>query len=671
MSPRFRPGRILAPVLAGAVLCLVLVLIYLYPPALLTFLDNKIYDIFLRSGPRPPTTGRVVVVDLDEESLSRYGQWPWPRYRTAMLLEKVRALGAAGIGLDITFPEQDRTSLLLLRRDILRDLAVDISPDSPAGGQVDNDLVMAETLGRGPYVLGYQFLFEGGSATGRACLLHPLTSAALDGDGRSSGGFFRPAGAVCNLDVFSRAVSSSGFFNVTPDADGLLRRVPLVMEYLGQLYPSLALAAVIRYLGGQQAVFRTLPSGGRELWLGERRIPLDERGNMLIRFRGRGRTFTYLSAAAVMGDTAPAGSLEGKVVFIGTSAAGLKETRATPLDPAHPGPEIHATVADNILAGDILSRPAWGRVAELALVLAACAAAALFLVRSGALWGLPFAAAAAVCLWLASRWLFSGRLVYLSPLYPTVSLALTYTLAVTLSFRRAQREVWERTRKLALTQDVIIQSMASLAETRDNETGGHIQRTRHYMLILAEGLKDHPRFRKLLDRGTIEMLYKLAPLHDVGKVGVRDNVLLKPERLTLDEFEEMKKHTIYGSDAILRAEEQLGEESFLELARQIALTHQEKWDGTGYPNRLKGEEIPIPGRLMAVADVYDALISRRKYKDPMPHEEAVKIMAEGRGTHFDPDVLDVFLARREEFRRIAELFAEDGGPPPPEARVKP
>ncbi len=221
-----------------------------------------------------------------------------------------------------------------------------------------------------------------------------------------------------------------------------------------------------------------------------------------------------------------------------------------------------------------------------------------------------------------------------------------------------QELVDERTRRLALTQAVTIESLATLAEYRDPETGGHIKRTQNYVKALAVHLKDHPRFRDELSDDIIELLYLSAPLHDLGKVGVRDNVLLKAGRLTDEEFEEMKKHTIYGEEALRRTEQKLGGDSFLHYAKEIAYTHQEKWDGSGYPRGLKGEEIPLPGRLMALADVYDALISKRVYKPPFPHEKAVEIIVEGKDKHFDPDLVDAFVALEDTFRNIALTFAD-------------
>lgn len=222
-----------------------------------------------------------------------------------------------------------------------------------------------------------------------------------------------------------------------------------------------------------------------------------------------------------------------------------------------------------------------------------------------------------------------------------------------------EAEVAKRTRELAAIQDVTILAMASLAETRDNDTGNHIRRTQHYMRLLAQTLKEHPRFQPVLDDNTIEMLFKSAPLHDIGKVGIPDRILLKPGRFEPHEMEIMKTHCKLGRDSIQHAEDQLGlEVEFLKCAKEIAYGHQEKWDGSGYPEGLAGDNIPVSARLMAIADVYDALISRRVYKEGMPHAKALAIIAEGRGSHFDPDVVDAFLSVAGEFQAIAKRYAD-------------
>jgi putative two-component system response regulator len=199
-----------------------------------------------------------------------------------------------------------------------------------------------------------------------------------------------------------------------------------------------------------------------------------------------------------------------------------------------------------------------------------------------------------------------------------------------------------------------------LSETRDNDTGNHIRRTQNYVRALARHLQPHPRFSDFLDHDTIEALYKVAPLHDIGKVGIPDAILLKPGKLTPEEFEIMKTHTTLGGNAITSSEQhsQLRDNSYLRLAHQIATGHHEKWDGSGYPGGLKEDDIPIAARLMAVADVYDALISRRVYKEGFSDDRASGIIVEGRGKHFDPDVVDAFLSIRTEFQEIALRYSD-------------
>lgn len=222
-----------------------------------------------------------------------------------------------------------------------------------------------------------------------------------------------------------------------------------------------------------------------------------------------------------------------------------------------------------------------------------------------------------------------------------------------------EKEVSERTKEVMAIQDVTILSMASLAETRDSDTGNHIRRTQYYVLALARALQSHPRFSEYLTEQNIKMLFKSAPLHDIGKVGIPDRILLKPGKLDPDEFEIMKTHTTLGRDALANAEKSLGTDvDFLNMAKEIAYSHQEKWDGSGYPEGVGGDDIPISARLMAVADVYDALISRRVYKEGMPHEKAYAIIQEGGGTHFDPDMVEAFSRIHEEFREIAQKYAD-------------
>jgi len=233
-------------------------------------------------------------------------------------------------------------------------------------------------------------------------------------------------------------------------------------------------------------------------------------------------------------------------------------------------------------------------------------------------------------------------------------------------------EIERRMAENDLIKEVSLQALAMMSETRDFESGGHLQRTQYYVCVLAQRLAAHPRYESRLNPDWIRMVTKAALLHDLGKVGIPDTILFKEGKLTPEEFEVMKTHTYLGSYAIQSAIRRVASDygidgenasahpalAFLEIASEIALTHHEKWDGSGYPYGLSGDDIPLSGQLMAIADVYDALLSKRVYKKPMAEEDVIRIIEEGRGKHFNPDLVDALLASREAMRAIAARYAD-------------
>lgn len=222
-----------------------------------------------------------------------------------------------------------------------------------------------------------------------------------------------------------------------------------------------------------------------------------------------------------------------------------------------------------------------------------------------------------------------------------------------------EEKVKQQSNLLDITQDVTIEIAGKLAEYRDEETGEHITRTKNYLRLLVDQTRQLKKSAsRIMDDRYINLLIKSAPLHDIGKVAIPDHILLKPGKLTIPEFEIIKKHTVYGRDIIMNSARHLGRDSFLAIAQEITYSHHEKWDGTGYPEGLKGNDIPLAGRLMALADVYDALISRRIYKPAFSHEKAVRIITQQKGTHFDPDLVEVFLSCEQQFHEIAVTYAD-------------
>lgn len=270
------------------------------------------------------------------------------------------------------------------------------------------------------------------------------------------------------------------------------------------------------------------------------------------------------------------------------------------------------------------------------------------------------------------RGLACGAVDYITkPMRPAIVLARVRTQLELKSARDILRnqnvyleaEVRRRMSENELIQEVSIRALARLAETRDPETGNHLRRTQEYVRTLATGMRAHPRFADSLDDRTIEMLSRSAPLHDIGKVGIPDHILLKPGKLTAPEWEIMKTHAAIGAGAIAQAQKDAARPvEFLTIAWEIALHHHERWDGSGYPDGLAGAAIPLSARLMTLADVFDALINRRVYKTPMPYDEAKSIIVHGRGTQFDPDVVDAFLESYDLFCAIADRYRDAEGP---------
>ncbi|MDR3256036.1 MAG: response regulator [Synergistaceae bacterium] len=213
-----------------------------------------------------------------------------------------------------------------------------------------------------------------------------------------------------------------------------------------------------------------------------------------------------------------------------------------------------------------------------------------------------------------------------------------------------QKMVEEKTCKVLELQSAILKTVSNLVESRDDITGGHVERTQKCLRVLIEGLNELGLYREQIQDWDIDLMLQSSQLHDVGKIAIADMILNKPGRLTPEEFEEMKRHTTLGVKIIERIEAETTDSEFLKYAKIFAGTHQEKWDGTGYPEGLAGEDIPLPGRLMAIADVYDALTSDRPYKKAFSHEDAVEIILNGRGTHFDPVLVDVFEQVSDEFK---------------------
>jgi CHASE2 domain-containing sensor protein len=635
-------------VVSGVLPVVVAAVLVLYRPSLVERLDDSTYDRLLRSARAVPPAAGVVIVDVDERSLTTVGQWPWRRDVIGRLISRLRDAGAAVIALDVIFAESDRYG------------------QNGEGHVTDSDMTpdgkLAEMLREGRVVLGYGLTFDAAPLGARPCVLHPLGAAIIrPPDDAGHEPFFRATDVVCSLPILGQAASASGFLNAAPDSDGILRRVPLVAEFHGRLYPSLALAAVVATTGASDIALRVVNVNASTLEIDNRIAPLDGKGDLLLRYRGKKHTFPYVSAADVLSGGVSGDALKDRIVFVGTTALGTREVVATPVDTLFAGVEVQATVADNLLQRDFIRRPAIGATLESLTVLVLGAMVVLLVAQTGIVSGILGAGAGIAALWWGEAWLLSAHGLFVSPLAPTIGVLGSLAVMTLATFSVERGRANSANRETAATQRLMVQALLSLTEVRDAETGRHSRRTQQYARLLAQQLSTQPDFHAHLTPERIDLLSSLAPLHDIGKVGVPDNVLNKPGPLTADELVEMRKHPELGRDVILKAEARVGvrDDATLAMAKDIVYTHHERWDGTGYPQGLRGTDIPVAGRVMALVDVYDAVRARSLYKDCLSHEDTVGLIMKGRGTHFDPAVVDAFLNVSVRFKIVSEEAIPD------------
>ena len=630
-------------------------LLVMLAPEPIQQLNRMSYDLMLRRLGEKSPHPNVLIVDVDEASLTRYGQWPWPRHLVARLLDIVRDGKPDAVGIDILFAEPDRSSLISVNKDLKTDFGTELDISNLPPEVVDHDWALSRILHRGSFYLGVMFRFGEKFKVKEELSSSRMGITYVSKKGEGIQPFPVADSVVAAIPQLAISADGLGFVNAVPDPDGVIRRVPLFIRYGGTLYPSLALTTYMRSSQNEAVIIKSDSQGLVSIKAGEAFIPVDKQGFASLRFRGPSRTYPYFSAADVLDGRISQDIFNRKIVFVGSSAEGLRDIHTTPFDRRFSGVEVHATMAGALLDHDFISVPTWNTgVQGVGALVAALLALTVVLRFSTWATGLTF-----FCFLLiipASSTIFLERYqVFISPVPTMVVFFISFTLLALVRFRSEELLVLNRERQLAAARDCAIVGWASLAETRDTETGNHIFRTQKYIQAMAQHLVHHKALEYRIQPKEVDLLFKSSPLHDVGKIGVPDSILLKPGPLTPVEFEEMKKHTLYGAEALAKAESASGitdDTSFLKTAREIALTHHEKWDGTGYPNGLEGKNIPLSGRLMALADVYDALISDRVYKKAMTHEAAAEIIRNGRGTHFDPEIVAVFETLEDEFLAI-------------------
>lgn len=429
---------------------------YVAQPALLRQLDHKVYDAFLTSGPAGEPSPVPVIVDIDERSLAACGQWPWPRYQLARLVERLANAGAASVALDILLAEEDRSSPVRLREGMKRDFGLEVEFAHVPPALEDNDVLLAQVLARTPSVVGAFMRFDGISSSGAAPLegLEPVSPHVPPRDRKVPpvglaeqipAGCPSPLeqimvarGALWPLPSFAQA-AAVGAINVAPDDDGIIRSVPLLFRLDGAVYANLSLRALMRGMDVDTLVLASGPDGLEEIRVGEISLPVSPSGLMQVAFRGPRGVYPYFSAVDVLEDRVDVSAIEGRVVFVGTSAAGLQDIRATPFDAVYPGMEAHAAVVDAVLSERHIVVPPWTPGAQTLAVLLAGSVAALCFSLARPVVSLPVGLGLAGCAMAGSASLFRSGL-FLSPVHVTLTVSVVALVVLAARFWREERQ---------------------------------------------------------------------------------------------------------------------------------------------------------------------------------------------------------------------------------------
>jgi adenylate cyclase len=636
----------------AGVLCLAWSVVAVSEPVWLKRVDMALFDALTRMDQHQPDDTHVVLVDVDETSLAAVGQWPWPRYRLAALVKNLAASNPRAIAMDFFFPEPDRTSLTTIQESFQREFGLDLSVTGIPESMTDNDAYFGHTLAAATSVgaflltehsLGTPFTWKAPSLSlsGDSSGLDPLVFEDLLG----------------NTPVIHSGFARNGFINVRKDPDGILRRLPLLAQYNNQWQPSIVLAALLAAHPRMSLEIRQ-DLRGPALQMGDLRIPMDEHAQVLLRVARTSETLPVVSSVDVLTGNVDPETIADRIVLVGSSASGLGDLHHTATLSNLPGVAAHAILLQNILSGSHYRPLQWEQnYALVATLISAAVVLIAFLLP-----GMTFTTMV-VCIGLLIFPAMSViSFVFMDLVLPTSAAflaALSMLLFLSMSFYTVEKRLARaRASRLALFKQAMLELMVELAEFRDLETGGHIRRTQLLVKVLAEGLAATGHY-PCLDTYYIELLYACAPLHDVGKIAIPDEILHKPGRLDPEEFAIMKQHVIYGRQIIEKLAERIHGDDILTMGLELVATHHERWDGSGYPAGIAGEEIPLSGRIMALADVYDALTSKRVYKKAMPHAKAREIIVNGSGTQFDPAVVRVFLDREETILDILNHHAQN------------
>ena len=617
-----------------------------YQSNIVKYIDYKLYDLtslILDQNYDNKYFSNCVIVDIDERSINTLGQWPWSRIILANLIEKINTAYPAAIGINILFPDKDRTSPDSFKQFYRDFFHLDTKIINIPKTLEDNDKIFANAIKKTDAVLSVYmhekaFLYKNNQEIYYS--KHDFSPIKTSLKARS---------VLYNYPILQKSTDNFGFVNASSDKDGIFRRMPLFIQYQDHLFPSFALAILL-------TLDNAKPISANSFSILGHIVKMDKKSNVLL--NPKTLFVPKIPAVDILSDKADLKKLKGKIVLISSSASGLNRSFLTSNHNNISAANIHAKLIDNILNDTLLFQPQIYKDINTFIALVLSLLMLIFLYKQ---WYIRLLFLFFSTIMISTIWLFS---IYLKGIYPSIGYLWTpftiYFFTLTLFFALINHKDRRRFyRELDQAHSAALEGITFVAAMRDDETGTHLIRTKKYIRLLAEYLYQEKLYRKYLNPKYINLLYEAAPLHDIGKVGIPDNILKKRGKFTPQEYEIMKEHTILGKEMIERAMKSYNKNDFLQIACSIAYHHHERWDGKGYPQGLKGDEIPIEGQLMALADVYDALISKRIYKEAFSYEQAEAMIIENRAKAFNPVLVDAFIALREEFREISYQYRQE------------
>ncbi len=585
---------------------------------LLEELDYKLYDYLSsidRVKPDTNASSHVVIIDVDEKSLNEFGAWPWSRLIDAGLLAKVNAHKPAVIAFNFLFTQADAYGAKTIQDFYQKTFHQTMDISGIDKNLQDSDKVFANYI----------------KEANASLPVYILNNKDM----------------ISNYPLYHENYDRFGFMNIYSDSDGILRRAKLFSYVNNSYIPAFSLDILSSFDKNSTKRSQKMDILGYK-------FKTDENYQVLI---DTSVHINSISALDVMSFDVEREKIEGKIAIIGALSAGMEKDFKIVGDKEISNTQFQAMVVENIMSQTLKYQDNKYKAYVIYLSMLLTVLAIIFIAfRFYILLFMLFVFALLGVLILSYMRLKTG--VYISAGYFLVPFSITafgltlmFTIISKIDKQKFDKEIYK-------AQSATLESMSLLVGVYDNETGGHIIRTKKYAQKIASFLYEHRYYRDKISPEFIELIYYTAPMHDIGKVGIPESILKKPAKFTVDEFEVMKKHPTIAKDIIDKIIGSQGINPFLKMSRNIAYSHHEKWNGSGYPQGLSRYEIPLEAQIMGVADMYDALISKRCYKKEFSFEDTEALILQESGVAFDPTVVKAFYHLKDEFKQIALQYKD-------------